>query len=268
MTKMQKKNISKVFKNSYIYLVFIFLYLPIFYVIIFSFNTSKLNIVFESFTVQCYGTFFKNRTLMEALANTLIIGVISTVVSTIIGTIGAIGLSKYKFRGKEIIDKLLYIPIVIPEVVLGIALLSIYSALSIPLGLISLTLSHITFSIPFVVITVRARLAGFDKFLEEAAMDLGANRIVTFFRVTLPLIMPGVLSGAMLAFSLSIDDVVISFFTTGPGSTTLPLKIFSMVKTGVTPEVNALSTVIMLITIIIIIINTSFQVKRLKANKV
>lgn len=265
MTKMQKKNISRIFKNIYIYLVFLFLYLPIFYVIIFSFNTSKLNITFESFTFQWYGTFFKNRTLMEALSNTLIIGIISTIISTIIGTIGAIGLSKYRFRGRDVIDKLLYIPIVIPEVVLGIALLSIYSVLSIPLGLISITLSHITFSIPFVVITVRARLAGFDKYLEEAAMDLGANRIVTFWRVTLPLIMPGVLSGAMLAFSLSIDDVVISFFTAGPGSTTLPLKIFSMVKTGVTPEVNALSTVIMVITIIIIALNTAFQVRKLKS---
>lgn len=267
MTKTQKRNITKVLKKIYIYLVFLFLYLPILYVIIFSFNTSKLNIVFESFTLQWYGSFFKNRTLMDALMNTLIVGILSTVFSTIIGTIGAIGLSKYRFKGRGIIDKLLYIPIVIPEVVLGVALLSIYSVLSVPLGLLSLTISHITFSIPFVVITVRARLAGFDKYLEEAAMDLGANRIVTFWKVTLPLIMPGVLSGAMLAFSLSIDDVIISFFTTGPGSTTLPLKIFSMVKTGVTPEVNALSTVIMLVTILIIVINTWFQVKKLKAVK-
>ena len=265
MVKAKKKRISGVLKNVYIGLVFLFLYLPIFYVIVFSFNTSKLNIVFENFTLQWYGSFSKNRALMDSLANTLIIGAASTAVSTVIGTIGAIGLNKYRFKGRGIIDKLLYIPIVIPEVVLGIALLSIYSALSIPLGLISLILSHITFSIPFVVITVRARLAGFDKFLEEAAMDLGANRIVTFWKVTLPLIMPGVLSGAMLAFSLSIDDVVISFFTTGPGSMTLPLKIFSMVKTGVTPEVNALSTVIMVITIAIIAVNTAFQVKRLKA---
>lgn len=265
MAKAKKKNISEVLKNVYIGLVFLFLYLPIFYVIVFSFNTSKLNIVFENFTLQWYGSFFKNRALMDSLVNTLIIGAASTAVSTVIGTIGAIGLNKYRFKGRGIIDKLLYIPIVIPEVVLGIALLSIYSALSIPLGLISLILSHITFSIPFVVITVRARLAGFDKFLEEAAMDLGANRIVTFWKVTLPLIMPGVLSGAMLAFSLSIDDVIISFFTTGPGSMTLPLKIFSMVKTGVTPEVNALSTVIMVITIAIIAANTAFQVKKLKA---
>lgn len=268
MTKVQKEKFNSAFKNIYIYLVFLFLYLPIFIVIIFSFNTSKMNVVFQGFTLQWYGTFFKNRTLMEALSNTLIIAIISTLVSTVIGTIGAVGLSKYNFKGKGIIDKLLYVPIVIPEIVLGIALLSIYSLLSIPLGIISITLSHITFSIPFVVITVRARLAGFDKFLEEAAMDLGANRFVTFRKVTLPLIMPGVLSGAMLAFSLSIDDVVISFFTCGPGSNTLPLKIFSMVKTGVTPEVNALSTVIMLITIIIISINTSLQVKKLKAKSI
>lgn len=268
MTKVQKEKFKSTFKSIYIYLVFLFLYLPIFIVIIFSFNTSKMNVVFQDFTFQWYGTFFKNRTLMEALSNTLIIAIISTLVSTVIGTLRAVGLSKFNFKGKGIIDKLLYVPIVIPEIVLGIALLSIYSLLNIPLGIISITLSHITFSIPFVVITVRARLAGFDKFLEEAAMDLGANRFVTFRKVTLPLIMPGVLSGAMLAFSLSIDDVVISFFTCGPGSNTLPLKIFSMVKTGVTPEVNALSTVIMLITIIIISINTSLQVKKLKAKSI
>lgn len=267
MKKEQKKKLRSILESSYIYLVFLFLYLPIFVVIIFSFNTSKLNIVFEGFTLKAYGTFFKNRTLMEALTNTLLIGVISTLVSTIIGTLGAIGLSKYKFPGKQIIDKLLYIPIVIPEIVLGVALLSVFSFCNIPLGIFTITLAHITFSIPFVVISVRTRLAGFDKFLEEAAMDLGANRLKTFFRVTLPLIMPGVLSGAMLSFSLSIDDVVISFFTCGPGSTTLPLKVLSLVKTGVTPEVNALSAVIMLVTIIIVSINTSMQVKKSKSLK-
>lgn len=267
MNKASKEKLNKVWKNSYIALVFLFLYLPIFVVILFSFNTSKMNIVFQDFTFKWYGMFFKNRSLMEALLNTLIIGIVSTAVSTVIGTIGAVGLNRYNFKGKQILDKLLYIPVVIPEIVLGIALLSVYSILNIPLGLTSIILSHITFSIPFVVITVRARLAGFDKSLEEACMDLGANRILTFRKVTLPLIMPGVLSGAMLAFSLSLDDVVISFFTCGPQSTTLPLKIFSMVKTGVTPEVDALSAVIMLITIIFISINTGMQVKKLKALK-
>ncbi len=264
MKKASKQKTVNILKNIYIALVFLFLFIPIIFVFVFSFNTSRMNIVWEGFTLQWYGSFFKNRTLMSALENTLIIAVVSTGISTIIGTLGAVGLYKYNFKGKEIIDKLLYIPIVIPEIVLGIALLSIFSVLNIPLGLGSITLAHITFSIPFVVINVRARLAGLDKSLEEAAMDLGANRVKTFMQITLPLLMPGITSGAMLAFSLSLDDVIISFFTCGPGSTTLPISIMAMVKTGVTPEVNALSTVIMLVTIIIICIKTSFQVKKLK----
>jgi len=264
--KIERKNrVHKRLKNIYIALIFLFLYLPIFMVIIFSFNTSKMNIVWEGFTLQWYGSFFKNRTLMESLWVSLIIAVLSTVISTIIGTLGAVGLSKYHFRGKNIIDQLLYIPVVIPEIILGVALLCIFSTIKMPLGIGSITLSHITFCIPFVVISVRARLAGFDKYLEEAAMDLGANRAVTFWKIILPLIMPGVTSGALLSFSLSMDDVIISFFVTGPGSTTLPLKILSMVKTGVTPEVNALSTIIMFIIIIAISINTGMQVKKLKA---
>ena len=252
------------FQNIWIFLTFLFLYLPIAVVVIFSFNTSKMNIVWEGFTFEWYGSFFLNRPLMESLQNTLIIALASTAISTVIGTIGAVGMNKYNYRGKNIIDYLLYIPIVIPEVVLGIALLCIFSICKIPLGLISITIAHATFCIPFVVVTVRARLAGFDTFLEEAAMDLGADRFKTFMKITLPLLMPGVCSGALLAFSLSLDDVIISFFVSGPNSITLPVKIFSMVKTGVTPEVNALSTIIMLTVIIIISINTGFQVKRLK----
>lgn len=264
MKRKMKKKLQGRLKNVYIGLVFLFLYLPILLVIIFSFNTSKMNIIWEGFTMSWYGTFYKNRPLMEALSNTLVIAVVSTVISTVIGTVGAVGLHKYNFKGKAIMDKLLYMPIVIPEIILGISLLAIFSIFNIPLGLMSITIAHITFSIPFVVINVRARLAGFNVSLEEAAMDLGANRFTTFMTITLPMIMPGVLSGAMLAFALSIDDVVISFFTCGPQSTTLPIKILSMVKTGVTPEVNALSTIIMMITMVIICLNTRAQVKRIK----
>lgn len=264
MKRQKKKKLLDGLKNLYIACVYLFLYLPILLVIIFSFNTSKINIVWEGFTLKWYGTFFENRPLMESLGNTLIIACVSTVVSTVIGTLGAVGLHKYDFKGKKIIDKLLYMPIVIPEIILGISLLAVFSVLNMPLGLTSITLAHITFCIPFVVVTVRARLAGFNSSLEEAAMDLGANRFTTFMTITLPLLMPGVLSGAMLSFALSIDDVVISFFTCGPGSTTLPIKILSMVKTGVTPEVNALSTIIMLVTVIIVCINTSHEVKKLK----
>nr|MBP7349159.1 ABC transporter permease [Butyrivibrio sp.] len=176
----------------------------------------------------------------------------------------AVGMGKYRYFGKDIIDYLLYIPVVIPEVVLGIALLCVFSICQIPLGLFSITIAHATFCIPFVVFTVRARLAGFDGFLEEAAMDLGANRFQTFMKVTFPLLLPGVISGALLAFSLSLDDVIISFFVSGPNSITLPVKIFSMVKTGVTPEVNALSTIIMLVVMVAISLNTGAQVKKLK----
>lgn len=265
MKRQTKKKIGSGLKNFYIALVFAFLYVPIVMVFIFSFNTSKMNIVWEGFTLSWYGSFFQNRPLMESLMNTLIIAVVSTMISTVIGTLGAIGFHKYNFKGKALIDKLLYVPIVIPEIILGISLLSIFSMLNVPLGLMSIILAHVTFSIPFVVITVRARLSGFDPALEEAAMDLGANRLTTFWTVTLPTIMPGVVSGATLAFALSIDDVVISFFTCGPDSTTFPIKVLSMVKTGVTPEVNALSTLIMLVTIIVICISTKCQVKKLKA---
>ena len=260
----EKKFGWNIFQNVWIALTFLFLYLPIAVVIIFSFNTSKMNILWEGFTFQWYGSFFQNRSLMDALVNTLIIAVASTAISTVIGTIGAVGMGKYRYFGKDIIDYLLYIPVVIPEVVLGIALLCVFSICQIPLGLFSITIAHATFCIPFVVITVRARLAGFDGFLEEAAMDLGANRFQTFMKVTLPLLLPGVISGALLAFSLSLDDVIISFFVSGPNSITLPVKIFSMVKTGVTPEVNALSTIIMLVVMVAISMNTGVQVRKLK----
>lgn len=264
MKKESKKKRVNALKNIFIALIFIFLYIPIFMVILFSFNTSKMNIVFEGFTLQWYGSFFENRTLMESLYNTLIIAGASTAISTVIGTLGAVGLSRHKFHGKAIVDMLLYVPIVIPEIVLGVAMLSVYTLIDIPLGLVGMTIAHVTFCIPFVVISVRARLAGFDMNLEEAAMDLGANRFRTFQKITLPLIMPGVISGATLALSLSLDDVIISFFCSGPGSATLPLKILEMVKHGVSPEVNALSTIITLVIIVVISLNTQSQIKRIK----
>lgn len=254
-------------RNVYIGLVFFFLYIPIALVIVYSFNTSKMNILFEGVTAHWYADMVRNRALMDSLKNTLIIAVLSTAASTVIGTLGAVGLSKYDFIGKKLLNKLLYIPVVIPEIVLGIALLCVYSAVRMTLGIATITLSHITFCIPFVIISVRARLAGMDKSLEEASMDLGAGRVRTFVSIILPLLLPGVFSGAVLSFCLSLDDIIISFFTSGPTSTTLPMKVFSMVKTGVTPEVNALFTVIMLCTIGIIAVNTGVQLRKMKSNK-
>jgi ABC-type spermidine/putrescine transport system, permease component II len=264
--KKTKQKIIKTFGKLHAVLILLFLYLPIFVVVAFSFNESRRNIVFTGFTFEWYGKMFENTRLIEAFGNTVIVALCSTIISTVIGTIGAIGLHKYKFKGKGIIDTLMYIPVVIPEIILGIALLVIFSAAQMPLGLLTLIIAHVTFSIPFVVFTVKARLNGFDPSVEEAAMDLGANRLRTFFEVTLPIIMPGVISGALLALTLSMDDVIISFFTTGPRSTTLPMQIYSMVRSGVSPDVNALSTLILIGTITIAILTQSGIITTIKNN--
>ncbi|WP_196595756.1 ABC transporter permease [Pectinatus frisingensis] len=255
------------FSNFYLFLVYLFMFLPIFVVIVYSFNSSKMNIVFASFTTKWYFSLLQNQGLIEALKNTLLIALCSTLFSGFIGTIGAFGMHKYEFPGKQLLDALLYIPVVIPEIVLGISLLMMFSLLELKLGLFTILLAHITFSVPFVIITVRARLASFDKYLEEASLDLGAGRFQTFIHVVFPLIWPGVFSGLMLAFTLSLDDVIVTFFTAGPGSNTLPLKIFSMIKVGVSPEVNALFTIIMLFTILCLGGATILQLQKLKALK-
>lgn len=223
--------------------VYIYIYLPILLLIIFSFNQQKLNIYWEGFTLHWYQQLFQNQQILLAIRNSLTIALISTLAATIIGTLAALALQRYRFPGYTVTESVLYIPVIIPEVVMGISLLVFFALVGIRLGLATITLSHIAFSIPFVALVVRARLHGFDKSIEEAAMDLGANELITFWRVTLPTILPGVLSGALLAFTLSLDDYVITYFTAGPGSTTLPLRIFSMVRFAVTPEVNALSTI-------------------------
>jgi spermidine/putrescine transport system permease protein len=253
--RQRKKSFGKTLSGIYDLLIYGFLYLPIAIVVLYSFNTSKRNIVFEGFTFQWYFKLFQNDALLQAYGNTLIVGLSSTVIATVIGTLASYGMSKYKFRGKNVIDSLLYIPVVIPEIVLGISLLAIFNIAQIPMGLISLIIAHATFCIPFVVFTVNARFAGFDRSVEEAAMDLGAGRIKTFFTVTLPIVMPGVIAGAFLSFTLSIDDIIISFFTTGPGSNTFPLKVMELTKTGVTPDVYALSTIVLAVTIGIVILS-------------
>jgi len=173
-------------------------------------------------------------------------------------------MNKYRFKGKKLVDGLLYIPVVIPEIIFGIALLAIFSTAKLKLGLGSLIVAHTTFCIPFVVFTVRARLVGIDPHIEEAAMDLGAKRVRTFFEVQLPSIMPGVVSGALLSMTISMDDVIISFFTTGPQSTTLPIQIYSMVKSGISPDVNALSTIILIVTIFVVILSQSRMLRNIK----
>ena len=259
-------------------LVYVFLYAPILVLILFSFNASRANITFEGFVPKftdrvvmdgslvksspC-GPFHwfcelsKNQDVLEAAGNTLTIAFTSTIISTIIGTMAALALQRYTFRLKPFSQLSLYIPIVIPEIVMGIGILTLFSQLfgllnnafglagdsRLSLGLGTVIVSHIAFSVPFVTLVVQARLQGFDKSCEEAAMDLGANEWTTFRRVTFPMILPGVLSGGLLAFTLSLDDFVITFFTNGPGSTTLPIYVYGLLRRIITPQVNALSTV-------------------------
>ena len=254
---------NKLFKNCFIALVFFFLYLPIIILVVYSFNSSRMNIIFENFTFDWYKNLFDNKELLTAFFNTMLIAVVSTIVSTVIGVLGAIGIKRYKFPFKNLINGLLYIPIVIPEIVLGISLLSVYTLMKLELGLFTLILSHIAFSIPFVIVSVRSTLNDKLKTYEEAAHDLGANNFQTFFKVTLPQVKPGAISGAILAFTLSLDDVVISYFTAGPGSNTLPLKIYSIIKTGITPDVNALTTIMLVVTMIILTTTAFIQGRKI-----
>jgi spermidine/putrescine transport system permease protein len=261
--KKRTKKIWSLLNRLHAGVIYLFLYLPILVVVAFSFNQSKINIVFTGFTFKWYGKILENVRLLDALQNTLIVAGASTLIAVIIGTLAAVGMNKFQFRGKGMVDSLLYIPVVIPEIIFGIALLALFATARLKLGLGTLIVAHATFCIPFVVFTVRARLVGIDPHLEEAAMDLGASRIRTFFEVLLPSIMPGVISGALLSLTLSMDDVIISFFTTGPESTTLPIQIYSMVKSGISPDVNALSTVLLLITIAVVIFSQSKMVTSL-----
>jgi spermidine/putrescine transport system permease protein len=260
--KQPSKRAQAIGARAFCALVFLFLYAPIAVIVLFSFNTSRRNIVFEGFTFDWYGVMLKNSALLESLGNTLIVATASTLLAVVIGTLAAIGMYRYHFRGKGLIDALLYIPVVIPEIVLGISLLAVFSLGNLPLGLVTMIIAHVTFSIPFVVFTVRARLSGFDRSLEDAAMDLGANRFKVLQHVTIPLIAPAVGSGAMLAFTLSIDDIIVSFFTTGATSVTFPLKVMEMVRSGVSPDVYALSTLIILVTFAVVVATQTFRYRR------
>ena len=244
---------------AYAMAILAFLYLPLLILALYSFNESRINAVWSGFTLDWYLSLFKNRRVLEALTNSLIVAFASTIVSTILGTTAAIALNKYQYKYKNVINGLLYLPILIPEIVMGLSLLVLFSQAHIPLGKTSLILAHITFCVSFVVITVNARLEGMRPELEQAAMDLYATPFQTFRYVTLPLAMPGIVAGALMAFTLSIDDFIISFFVAGPNSTTLPLYIYAMVKRGISPEINALSTLLMLATIVLVVLAQILQ---------
>lgn len=237
-------------------LVFGFLYLPVIILIIFSFNNTRSVALFTGFSTEWYISLARNAELLDAARNSLLVGLITTIFATAIGTLTALAMDRYRFRLRTAFDANLYLPIVIPEIVMGIALLLFFNQALFPFlqnvfginastGLHTITISHIAFDIPFVYVIVRARLADFDRTLEEAAADLGADEWNTFQRVTLPLLMPGIIGGALMAFTLSLDDYLITAFTKGIREQTMPLYIYSLVRRGVTPEINALSTALL-----------------------
>jgi spermidine/putrescine transport system permease protein len=253
-------------------LIYLFLYAPIVVLVLFSFTTDGFGVRLTGFTFSWYDRLLHNERLIGATFNTLKVALISTIVSTIIGTLTALALERYRFRGRTAFDALLYLPIVIPEVVMGLSLLAFFAfAFGIietitgrqyVMSLTTVIISHIAFSISFVVVVVRASLKGFDRRLEEAAQDLGANEWQTFWRITFPLILPGIIGGALLAFTISLDDFIISFFTTGPGTSLLPIEVYSRVKRSITPEINAISTVMLVLSMTLVGLSQIVQRRR------
>ena len=258
---------KKWIKNIYLALIIIFFYLPIIYVVIFSFNSSKSLSSFTGFSLQWYEKMFSNRTMLESIYYTVLVAVIATVVSTIFGTISAIGLSKQSRGIKELVKQINNLPMLNPDIVTAISLMLFFSILSIQSGFFTLLLSHIIFCIPYVFLSVTPRLRSLDENTIEAALDLGCTPFQAIVKVIVPQIMPGILSGALVAFTMSFDDFIISYFTTGPGINNISTYVYSSVK-RINPSVNALSTIIIVvITIIITIVNVVPMIRNRKKVK-
>ncbi len=247
----------------------VFLYAPIVVLVVFSFTSDSFGVRWTGFTLQWYERLFRDERLIGATLNTLLVATISTVIATVIGTMLAFAMERYRFRGRTGLEALLYVPIVIPEIVMALALLGFF-ALAFGLidawfgvrpvmGLATVIIAHVAFTISFVVVVVRTSLKSFDLRLEEAAADLGADPWQTFRHITLPLILPGIIGGALLGFTLSLDDFIITFFTTGPGTSLLPVEVYGQVKRAITPKINALSTLMLVASITLVFLSQFVQ---------
>ena len=247
--KILREKRSRFWSSFYAAIIYALFYIPVLVMIQFSFNDAKRNYSWEGFTTAWYGKLFsfRNHDLWEALVYSLIIAVVATVISVVIGVLGGIGLKKFHFRGKKFINLMLYVPIVVPEIVLAVSMLIIFMTIGIKLGMGTIVIGHCTFCIPYAVVTIKGRISGDNDTLQEASMDLGANRVQTFWRVTIPSIMPGIMSAAFLSFTLSIDDVIMSNMLASARQSTLPVLILSVNRTGITPDINALTTLMVLI---------------------
>jgi len=245
--------------GSWTSLVFAFLYLPIFLLVLFSFNESKNGFQWEGFTLKWYEALWQNRILLHAFTNSLLIGTVSTLLATGLGTLGAWMLYRFRFPIHRMMEAFIFVPMIMPEILMGVSLLVLFVNLSLPLSYLTVIIAHVTFTFPFVLVGMQARLQGMDPSLEEAAMDLGATPRQAFFKIILPYLTPAIASGALLAFSLSLDDYIVTVFVTGAESQTLPLKVYGMVRVGLNPQLNALSALGIILTILLV-----FASERLK----
>jgi spermidine/putrescine transport system permease protein len=233
-------------------LVYLFLHAPLVALVVFSFNDSKFAASWTGFTLDWYRRLLERDDILAGLRRSLVVGSIATVVATTLGTLLALALARHRFRGRRAIESLLYLPLVTPEIIMGISLLSLFVLTGFPLGLTTVTIAHIAFCVSFVTVVVGARLRGMDEHLEEAAMMLGADEWAAFWQVTVPQLLPGIVAGALLAFTMSFDDYVITSFVAGTGSSTLPVVVYGMVRRSIEPSINAISTIIVVVTSILI----------------
>lgn len=240
-------------------LAMLFLYGPIFVLVLYSFNTAHLSMAWRGTTLKWYAVLWHDEALLAAAANSLLIAVASTIGATLLGGLMALGMERMPLRRQQLIEGGLVLPLVIPEVMMGVALMLLFVMLKMPLGLTTVILGHIAFNIPLVTIMIRARLRKLDPALREAAADLGADSWQVFRYVTLPLLRPAIWGAVLVAFTVSLDDFLVTFFTAGPGATTLPLKVYSMIKSGVTPEINALSALLLVISMACVALSLHLQ---------
>lgn len=249
----------KSFQSRWIlYLVLLFLYLPALVLIVYSFNDSRLMLTWQGFTYKWYVQLFTSAENRLALQNTLIVSLSSTLVSVLLGTLLAIGLHLYNFPAKRLVETLFYLPIILPDIIMAIGLLAFYVAVHLTLGHISIILAHISFQVSFVAFVIKSRMQDFPKNIIEAARDLGASQFQAIYKIILPIIRPGIAAGGLIAFTLSVDDFLITYFTAGVGASTLPIRIYSLVKRGVTPDINALSALVLIATLFTIYLGLKF----------
>jgi len=240
-------------------IVMTFLYIPIIIMIIFSFNNARIVTGWKGFTLKYYADLLSNNEIQLAFRNTMLIAFLSTIISTIFGTLGALALENKRFTGTKLFSGLIFLPLIMPDILMGVSMALLYSFLSFKTGMVTVLIAHITFCVSYTVIVIRSRLEGFDQSLEDAAMDLGANRWQFFFKVKLPLMMPGIIAAALLAFTLSIDDFIITFFTTGRGFNTLPIYVEGAIRRGTITNINALSTLMIFMTVFLVTISKRFH---------